>query len=256
MTTVGPVTLEVALRRARSAAFGPAEFVGQESFVTAGEVRDLALRAGIGPGVSVLDLCCGSAGPGLFLTRELGCRYLGIDQSAAAIDRAGAQAAGEGLKCRFLVGRVPPLPRGPFDVVLMLETLLAFPDKRALLRQVHESLAEGGRFVFTVEAGGPLSRRERAQMPESDTVWVMPLPDLICELRGVGLRVSWLTETSATRRSIIDALIAAYTTARSEVPGSAGRETVERLLRAHRVWSRWVRTGRIRTFALVAEQRR
>ena len=35
------------------------------AFVTAGEVLELARRAGIGPGVRVLDLCCGVAGPGL-----------------------------------------------------------------------------------------------------------------------------------------------------------------------------------------------
>src|SRR5689334_17169534 len=44
-----------ALRRARAAAYPPGEFVGQESFMTAGEIRALAIRAGVGPGVGVLD---------------------------------------------------------------------------------------------------------------------------------------------------------------------------------------------------------
>ena len=39
-----------ALQRARVAAYAPGEFVGQESFMTAGEIRLLAARAGIGPG--------------------------------------------------------------------------------------------------------------------------------------------------------------------------------------------------------------
>ena len=54
---------ERALRRAREAAFPAGEFAGQESFMTASEIRALAARAGIGPGVSVLDLCCGVGGP-------------------------------------------------------------------------------------------------------------------------------------------------------------------------------------------------
>ena len=62
-----------ALHRARLSAFAPGEFAGQESFMTAGEIRALAVQVGIGPGVAVLDLCCGIAGPGRFLTRELGC---------------------------------------------------------------------------------------------------------------------------------------------------------------------------------------
>jgi hypothetical protein len=60
-----------ALHHARVTAYAPGEFVGQESFMTAGEIRALAMQAGVGPGVTVLDLCCGVAGPGRFLTREL-----------------------------------------------------------------------------------------------------------------------------------------------------------------------------------------
>src|SRR3954451_21081709 len=105
-----------ALRRARMSAYPRGEFVEQESFMRATEIRALAERAGIGPGVSVLDLCCGVAGPGRFITRELGCAYLGVDASAGAIAIAGEKAGD--LPCRFEVSRIPPVPRGPFDVVL------------------------------------------------------------------------------------------------------------------------------------------
>ena len=81
-----------ALNRARVLAYPPGEFVGQESFVRASEVLSLAVRAGVGPGVSVLDLCCGVAGPGRLVTRELGCSYLGVDSSAAAIALARERA--------------------------------------------------------------------------------------------------------------------------------------------------------------------
>src|SRR5262249_57586065 len=57
-----------ALRRAREAAYAAGEYVGQESFMRASEIRELAERAGVGSGVSLLDLCCGVAGPGRFLT--------------------------------------------------------------------------------------------------------------------------------------------------------------------------------------------
>ncbi len=77
-----------ALRQAREAAYPPGEYVEQESLMRAGEIRALAGHAGIAPGVSVLDLCCGIAGPGRLLTRELGCDYLGVDSSASAIEIA------------------------------------------------------------------------------------------------------------------------------------------------------------------------
>src|SRR5919199_941580 len=94
-----------ALQRAQEAAHAPGEYVEQEGFMRAGEIRALAERAGIAPGVSVLDLCCGVAGPGRFVTRELGCSYLGVDYSSSAIDIARARA--RGLPCRFEVARVP-----------------------------------------------------------------------------------------------------------------------------------------------------
>ena len=46
-----------ALQRARMSASAPGEFVEQEGFMRAGEIRALARQAGIAPGVSVLDLC-------------------------------------------------------------------------------------------------------------------------------------------------------------------------------------------------------
>ena len=120
-----------ALHRARVSAYAAGEFVGQEGFMTAGEIRALTMQAGIGPGVTVLDLCCGVAGPGRFLTRELGCVYLGVDASASAVALA-RERAGD-LPCRFAIAQVPPLPAGSFDVVLLLETMLAFEDKDALV---------------------------------------------------------------------------------------------------------------------------
>src|SRR5450631_1171379 len=133
-----------ALQRARMSAYSPGEFVGQESFMLAGEIRALAGQAGIAPGVCVLDLCCGIAGPGRFITRELGCTYLGVDYSPSAIDLARQRAGG--LPCEFEVSRIPPIPSGPFDVVLLLETMLAFPEKAALLQEISGALASGGRF--------------------------------------------------------------------------------------------------------------
>ncbi len=107
----------------------------------------------------MLDLCCGVAGPGRFITRELGCTYLGVDFSSSAIDIA-RERAGD-LPCRFEVSRIPPIPPGPFDVVLLLETMLAFPEKETLLHEISGALTTGGRFAFTMEEGLPLTDAER-----------------------------------------------------------------------------------------------
>src|SRR4051794_31228527 len=152
-----------ALERARACAHAPAEFAGQEGFMSTGEIRALAERAGIVPGTRVLDLCCGIAGPGRFIASTFGCSYVGIDASASAIATARKRAGG--LPCEFRVGRVPPVPPGPFDVVLLLETMLAFTDIGQLLAGVAGVLRPAGRFACTVEAGVPLTPAERSAMP-------------------------------------------------------------------------------------------
>jgi len=94
----------------------------------AGEVRTLAHQARIGPGVSVLDLCCGVAGPGRMITAESGCRYLGVNHSPSAL--AATQELAGNLTCRFEQSHLPPLPKGCFEVVFLLRRCWPFPTRR------------------------------------------------------------------------------------------------------------------------------
>jgi SAM-dependent methyltransferase len=241
-----------ALQRARASAYAPGEFVEQESFMRAAEIRALAGKAGIAPGVSVLDLCCGIAGPGRFITRELGCSYLGVDSSASAVDIAHERA--DGLPCRFEVARIPPIPPGPFDVVLLFETMLAFPDKERLLEEISGALRRGGRFAFTIEEGVPLTEAERERMPDADTVWLTPLREMLTYLGRVGLRVRWQEDCSPSHRAVADSLLNAFAADATAISRQIGRGALEELLAAHRLWSDWLREGRVRKIAFVAEK--
>jgi SAM-dependent methyltransferase len=241
-----------ALQRARVSAYAPGEFVEQESFMLAGEIRALAVEAGIAPGVSVLDLCCGVAGPGRFITRELGCTYLGVDLSAGAIDIA-RERAGD-LPCRFEVASIPPIPAGPFDVVLLLETLLAFRDKEALLQEVSGALGTGGRFAFTLEEGQPLTEAERERMPDADTVWLTPLAEMLACLERAGLVVRRQDDRSRSHCAVADSLIDAFAADATDIAAQIGSQALAELQAAHRLWSDWLREGRVRKFAFVAEK--
>jgi sarcosine/dimethylglycine N-methyltransferase len=244
-----------ALLRARVAAYPAGEFVGQESFMTAAEIRALALRAGLGPGTTVLDLCCGIAGPGRFLTRELGCSYLGVDASAGAIGIARARAAAEGLPCDFAVAEVPPVPAGSFDVVLLLETMLEIPDKDVLAAGIGAALRPGGRFAFTLEAGAPFTVAERAGMPDSDTLSLTPLETLTEALERRGLAIVWQEDHSRAHLMTARALADAYAADGEAIVAEVGDQGLEDLLTAHRLWIDWLATGRVRKLALVAERR-
>ncbi len=241
-----------ALHRARGAAYTPGEFVEQESFMRAAEIRALADQAGITLGASVLDLCCGVAGPGRFITRERGCTYLGVDSSASAIDIARERA--RGLPCRFAVARIPPIPVGPFDVVLMLETMLAFPEKVRLLQEISRVLPTGGRFAFTMEAGLPLNQAEREAMPDAGTVWLIPLEEMLACLRRAGLVVRWRRDWSRSHRAVADSLIGAFVGDADEIAAQIGRRALDELLAAHRLWRDWIGEGRVRKIAVVAEK--
>ena len=218
----------------------------------AAEIRSLAHRARIGSGVPVLDLCCGVAGPGRMITAESGCRYLGVDESASALATA-RQLAGE-LPCRFEQAHLPPLPEGRFEVVLLLETMLAFPDKEALVGEVARTLEPGGRFAFTVEEGRPLIRQEQARMPAADTVWPVELAKLTDVLRKAGLAVTWQQEHSSAHHAIAKALLRRYRADSPQIAGQIGKQATAELITAHQLWSDWLGSGRVRKFAMVAEK--
>lgn len=217
----------------------------------ASEILELAVRAGVGPGAAVLDLCCGVAGPGRLITRDLGCRYLGVDVSPAAVDLARERSAG--LGCRFEVSRVPPVPAGRFDVVLLLETMLAFPDKEPLLHAVRSALTGDGRFAFTLEEGDPLTDAERERMPAADTVWPVPLAELVSCLRRAGMRVRRQQDCSRSHRAVAESLVAAMAADAARITAQVGVAALDDLLAAHRLWVEWLRAGRVRKFAIVAE---
>ncbi len=242
-----------ALERAQANAFPAGEYVGQESFIRASEVRKLAQQARVGPGVPVLDLCCGMGGPGRLITAESGCRYLGIDHSASAL--ATARQLAEDLPCRFEHAHLPPLPAGRFEVIFLLETMLAFPDKEALMAEVARVLAPGGRFACTVEEGRPLTTGERARMPAADTVWPIELAELTSLLRTAGLAVTWQQDCSSAHHATATALLRCYRADWQEIACQIGTQATAALITAHQLWSDWLASGRIRKFAIVAEKR-
>ena len=241
-----------ALRRACETAYSPGEYVEQESFVQASEIRTLGEHARIASGTRVLDVCCGIAGPGRLVTRELGCSYVGVDSSASAV--AIARERSHGLHCRFVVADIPPLPCGAFDVVLLLETMLAFRDKTTLVEAVARALSPGGRFAFTLEEGTPLTEAERTHMPHAETVWLTTLDEMHALLARAGLVVRWQEDWSRSHGKVAESLAKAYAADAPAIASRIGQWALDDLLTAHRLWATWLASGRVRKFAFVAER--
>ena len=220
--------------------------------MTAGEIRALAARAGVGPGIAVLDVGCGIGGPGRFLTRELGCGYLGVDFSASAVAIAREQAGD--LPCRFAIAHAPPLP-----CRLVRRRAPARGDARRRGQgragpRDRRGARPGGRFAFTLEEGPPLTQAERAAMPDPDTVWLTPLDELATSLERAGLVVTWQEDHSRAHRATAQALADAYAADAAEITAQIGGRALDELLAAHRLWVEWLDAGRVRKLALVAER--
>ena len=174
----------------------------------------------------------------------------GVDQSAGAV-AAARELAGD-LPCRFVQARVPPLPGGGFEVVVLLETMLAFPAKQTLVTEVARVLEPGGRFAFTVEEGAPLTGAERARMPAAGTVWPIMMADLTGVLREAGLAVTWQREYSSAHHAIAAALHSCYRADAAAIADQIGARAAAELVTAHQLWGDWLGSGRVRKRAVVA----
>ena len=91
-------------------------------------------------------------------------------------------------------------------------------------------------------------------MPDADTVWLSPLPEMLTYLERAGLVVRWQDDVSRAHREVADSLIDAFAADATDIAAQIGRPALDDLLNAHRLWSDWLREGRVRKIALVAER--
>ena len=136
--------------------------------------------------------------------------------------------------------------------MLLLETMLAFADKDALVAGDRRGTLSGGRFAFTLEEGPPLTASEQAAMPDADTVWLTPLDELATSLEQAGLAITWREDHSHAHRATAQALADAFTADAEDIAEQIGSRALDELLAAHRLWIEWLDAGRVRKLALVA----
>jgi hypothetical protein len=91
-------------------------------------------------------------------------------------------------------------------------------------------------------------------MPEADTVWLTPLDEMLGYLERAELAVRWQEEQSDSHRAVADSMIEAFTADAADIEAQIGQQALGELLAGHRLWSDWLRDGRVRKFALVAEK--
>jgi len=110
------------------------------------------MRAGLAPGMSVLDIGCGAGDVSFLAAAFVGPtgKVLGIDQSPDSVALASERAKSAGLtNVRFEVGVLENLQQaGPFDALVGRLILLYLQDTAATLKKLAELVRPGGLIIF------------------------------------------------------------------------------------------------------------
>ena len=89
-------------------------------------------------------------------------------------------------------------------------------------------------------------------MPASDTVWPVPLPELVALLARNGLDVETVEDWTAAHGRTAAALVDAFEAPRAAIAPVLGHRALDELLAAHRLWVAWLGSGRVRKLGIVA----
>jgi 27-O-demethylrifamycin SV methyltransferase len=119
---------------------------------TAKLTRLMTDAARIEPGVSVLDVGCGSGAPACHLAARHGARVVGITTSALGLETARARAAAAGLEDRVSFelrdGMDNGFPQESFDRVWVLESSHLMRDRERLIGECARVLRNRGRLAL------------------------------------------------------------------------------------------------------------
>lgn len=129
------------------------EDANPDSFVTITDLQTIAKKLNISPGKSFIDLGCGRGGPGLWIARETGANYVGIDLSENAIKRAQHRSMDFKMKssAKFQVGNICSLnfPENSFDGAISIDVISFIPDPLGVFKEAARILRSKAYFVFT-----------------------------------------------------------------------------------------------------------
>lgn len=213
----------------RDKAYGgafPAEFA-HIGFLTVGEARRMLELLGVDSGDVLVDLACGTGGPGLWAAQHSGAQLIGIDPSPAALTAAGERARRAGLsdRSRFTAGTFERtgLAGQAADAVMSVDAFQYAPDKQAAMAEIARILRPGGRLVLIAFEVDP------ARVRGLPVLGVDPIEDYVPLLERAGLAVEVCEETSGWRPRVngaFSAIIEASDALTAEMGGQAAAGVV------------------------------
>ena len=91
-------------------------------------------------------------------------------------------------------------------------------------------------------------------MPDADTVWLIPLTEMLGCLERAGFVVRWQEDWTRSHAAMAASLLGAFTDDAPDIAAQIGRRALDELLAAHSLWRDWLDQRRVGKFALVAEK--
>jgi SAM-dependent methyltransferase len=188
-------------RQVRIATYG--EDLGQTSWVTNEESREIPRMLGLTPSSYVLEVGCGSGRYALQVAETVGCRVLGIDVNEEGLRNANALARAGTLSTQVLfehcdASKTLPYPDASFDAVFANDVMCHLPGRLGALRELFRVLKPGGRFLFSdaLVIGGTISNQEIATRSSIGYYVFAPLNHNEGLIRDAGFRLICASDTT------------------------------------------------------------
>jgi ubiquinone/menaquinone biosynthesis C-methylase UbiE len=129
------------------------EEADHDSFVTMTDLHNIVMYFNVGQGEKIIDIGCGRGGPGLWITREIGASYVGLDISDIAVKKAVKRIEEKGLKdiARVQVGNIckTNFADSDFDGAMSIDTLGSIPQLSEAICEVARIIRLNANFIFT-----------------------------------------------------------------------------------------------------------
>ena len=243
----------------RSEAFG--EDIGQNSWLTAGEQNRFLKWLNLSPGKSLLDVACGSGGPGLRIAALTGCRLIGMDAHADAIAAAESLVAVRKLteRTRFQVGDAAsplPFPDAHFDAITCIDAINHLPDRPRIIAEWARLLKPGGRLLFTdpITLTGPLTNAEVTIRSAAGFYLFVPHGYDERVIAQCGLRLLVCEDTTSNVAAVAESRRSAREKRSADLREIEGGPAYEQQQEFLTVAARIAKEGRLSRFMYVAEK--
>jgi SAM-dependent methyltransferase len=237
------------------------EDLGQTSWTTTEESKEIPMTLGLTRNSYVLEVGCGSGRYALEVAGTVGCRVLGVDINGPGIETANqlAEAQNMSAQVRFEncdVSKKLPFDDAMFDAVFANDVLCHIPGRPGLMRELFRVVREGGRFLFSdaLIIGGTISHQEIASRSSIGYYLFSPPGENERLLEHEGFRLLSVTDTSKRAAAIAQRWYDARQKRRQALLAIEGEGNFEALQQFLSTVHTLTGEGRLRRFLYVAEK--